>query len=121
MWVTRSEREWRRKDEDRVLREAARAAEARFAAVIGALEVISSDPVGGRMLARHNLLQVPRGRSGRLAVNGRAEGLVVLEGIVLTGLVKALLADVELVPWLSRHYARELAVFHEMLHRGQTL
>jgi hypothetical protein len=113
MWMTHTERQFRRKEEDRVLREAARAAEARFAAVIGALAVIGADAVGGPLLACHDLNHGPLGRSGRVAANGRAEGLAVLEGIVLTGVVRQLLADLNLVPWLSRHYPRELAALHQ--------
>jgi hypothetical protein len=113
MWVTRSEREWRRKEEERLLREAAQQAESRFAAVIAAIEAISKDPVGGQILARLNIKPIPRGRSSRLAVNGRAEGLAVLEGVVLAGTARNLLADAELVPWLSRQYPRALAVLHE--------
>jgi hypothetical protein len=77
-----------------------------------ALTVIGADPVGASLLESHNLHRVPRGRSGRIAANGRAEGLAILEGVVLSGVIRILLTDVELVLWLSRHYPRELAIFH---------
>lgn len=112
MWVTRSEREWSRKLEAETLAEAAASAEARFAAVTGALGVLLADSRAAPMLSRHGIHRVALGRSMRVAGNGRAEGLAVLEGVVLAGMVRSLLADADLVRWLACHHPGALAALH---------
>ncbi len=119
MWVTRSEREWTRKLEAEGLAAAARDAEARFASVTAALRVLLADTRAAPMLAQHDISRVALGRSTRLAENGRAEGLAVLEGVVLAGVVRALLDDAELVRWMSGHHSRELAALHEACRRDR--
>lgn len=114
VWVTRSEREWVRRQEDRALREEARAAETHFARVAAALQALLADPVAERMLGLHGFSGVWMDRSTRTAANDRVEGLVVLEGVVLRGTIHAMLSDAALVRWLSRHYPRELAAFHDV-------
>lgn len=114
VWVTRSEREWVRRQEDLTLREEARAAEAHFARVAAVLKVLLADPVAERMLRPHGFSGVWMGRSMRAAANHRVEGLVVLEGVVLQRTVHAMLSDAGLVRWLSRHYPRELVALHDV-------
>ncbi len=114
VWVTRSEREWVRRLEDRTLREEARASEARFARMAAVIEVLVADPAAKRMLSAHGLSRIWMGRSVRAAANGRVEGLVVLEGVVLRGTVHTMLSDAGLVRWLSRHYPGELATLHDL-------
>lgn len=62
----------------------------------------------------HGIHRVALGRSARLSANGRAEGLAVLEAIVLGGVISALLEDPTLVRWLSRHRPAQLATLHEV-------
>jgi hypothetical protein len=117
VWVTRSEREWtRRHDAETLAIEAARA-EARFHAVTKALGTLLGDTRVTDMLIRHGIRRVSIGRSSRLPENGRAEGLAVLEGIVLAGIVARLLSDGELTRWLSCHHPKELAALHAACSR----
>jgi hypothetical protein len=112
VWVTRSEREWVRKLEGDALTEAARDAESRFAAMTHAFGVLLADSRAVPMLARHGIDRVALGRSTRLPANGRAEGLAVLEGVVLAGIARSLLDDTALVRWLSGHHPSVLAILH---------
>lgn len=64
------------------------------------------------MLARHGISRVALGRSMRLAEDGLAEGVAVLEGVVLAEVVRALLHDAELVRWISGLHPGALAVLH---------
>jgi len=114
VWVTRSERNWVRHHEDVSLQQAAQSAEAAFARTAGTLAVLLADPIAARMLAAHGWASTWAGRSTRLAGNHRAEGLAVLERVVLSKRLHALLSDVELVRWMSRHYPRELAILHDV-------
>lgn len=114
MWVTRSERDYTRRQQGAVLLAGAHEAEARFNAAHLALEVLVADPSAIPLLARHGIHRVALGRSARLPTNGRGEGLAVLEGIVLRGIISALLEDPSLVRWLSRDHPVELAVLHEV-------
>lgn len=110
--MTRSEREWVRKLEGDALTEAARDAEARFAAMTHAFGVLLADSRAVPMLARHGIDRVALGRSTRLPANGRAEGLAILEGVVLAGIARSLLDDTALVRWLSGHHPSVLAALH---------
>lgn len=112
MWVTRSEREWVRRHEAKDLAMAAARAEARFATVSHALRVLRADARAVPFLTRHGFHRLPIGRSSRIACNGRAEGLAVLEGVVLAGTIRALLADADLVRWLACHHPGALAALH---------
>ncbi|MDR6935718.1 hypothetical protein [Luteibacter sp. 3190] len=78
------------------------------------IEVLVADPVAERMLSAHALSGIWMGRSMRAAANGRVEGLAVLEGVVLRGIVHTMLFDAGLVRWLSRHYPRELASLNDV-------
>jgi hypothetical protein len=84
-------------------------AEARFCTVTKVRRELVSDTRTAELLVRRGLRQVSLGRSSRLAANGDAQGLAVLEGVVLAGVVQRLLSDAELVRWMSRHHAKELA------------
>jgi hypothetical protein len=114
MWVTHSEREEVRRQQDLALVAAAQEADARFRATHRALEALLDDPNAVPHLARHGILRATWGRSMRLPGNGRVEGLAVLEGIVLRGVISALLEDAPLVRWLSRHHPTQLVVLHEV-------
>lgn len=112
MWITRSELEWRRREQDTALRETARRAESQFAAIVECLSVLLQDADVARFLSHHGIYNVPRARSCRVASNGRVEGVVILEGAALAGVVRLILADVALVPRLARDYPKELAALH---------
>jgi hypothetical protein len=87
-------------------------AEARFHAVTKALVTLLGDTRATDMLKRHGIRRISIGRSSRLPENGRAEGLAVLEGVILAGMVAKVLADGELTRWLSYHHPKELAALH---------
>lgn len=112
MWVTRSEREWTRRHEAVALATEARRAEMGFYAVTKALGSLLADTRVTAMLNRHGIRQIALGRSSRLPENGNAEGLAVLEGIVLAGVIAKVLSDGELTRWLSCHHPMELAALH---------
>lgn len=112
MWMNKSERTYRRKLEDREMRQAAVAANARFAATAGALSVLLADPGGRRALDVLGIDAVRLGRSMRVAENGRTEGLCILEGIVLAGVVSRLLNDTAFVRYLSVYHPSVLASLH---------
>lgn len=110
MWISHTERACIRRQDAVALTFAAARAEARFHAVETALRTVLSHARTSSLMATSGLkLQVCLGRTSRIAENGSAEGLAVLEGVVLAGLVARLLSDGELVRWLSRHHPRELA------------
>ena len=110
MWISHTERAWIRRQDAAALTFAATKAEARFHVVQMALRTLQGDTRTSEVLARSGLtLQVCLGRTSRVAENGCAEGLAVLEGVVLAGLVARLLSDGDLVRWLSRRHSRELA------------
>jgi hypothetical protein len=92
---------------------AAAKAEARFHSVTHALRALFADARTAGILERHGMRYVALGRSSRLPANGSAEGLAVVEGVVLAGLVGRLLSDGELVRWLSRRHPRELAALQD--------
>lgn len=119
MWVTRSEREWIRRHDAETLAVEAGRAEARFHAVTKAMGTLLGDTRATDMLKRHGIRRISLGRSSRLPDNGRAEGLAVLEGVVLAGMVAKVLADGELTRWLSCHHPKELAVLHGVCRRDQ--
>jgi hypothetical protein len=112
MWVTRSEREWTRRHEAETLKAEARRAEARFCAVTKSFDALLADSRATGMLRRHGIRRVALGRSPRLPENGNAEGLAVLEGVILAGMVARILSDGELTRWLSCHHPAELATLH---------
>jgi hypothetical protein len=112
MWVTRSEREWTRRHEAETLKAEARRAEARFYAVTKSFDALLADSRATGMLRRHGIRRVALGRSPRLPENGNAEGLAVLEGVVLAGVAARILSDGELTRWLSCHHPGELAALH---------
>jgi hypothetical protein len=121
VWVTRSEREWTRRHDAETLAFEAGKAEARFRAVTGALGALLADTRATDMLKRHGIQRISIGRSSRLPENGRAEGLAVLEGVVLAGMVAKLLGDGEFTRWLSCHHPKELAALHGACRQGQSL
>ena len=100
--------------EDLILQQAAQNAEAAFAHTTDVLSILLADPLAARMLGQHGVSRACVTRSTRLAGNNRAEGLAVLERVVLSKRLLALLSDAELVRWLSRHYPRELAILHDV-------
>jgi hypothetical protein len=77
--------------------------------VTNAFRPLFADARTAMMLERIGLRRVALGRSSRLPGSGDAEGLAVLEGVVLAGVVAKLLSNGELVRWLSRHHPGELA------------
>jgi hypothetical protein len=87
-------------------------AEARFHAVTKALDALLADTRATGMLRRLGIRRVALGRSSRLPENGNAEGLAVLEGVVLAGVIARVLSDGELTRWLSCHHPGELAALH---------
>lgn len=109
MWVTHSERAWRRKEEARALAEAARQAEARIAGASGALAAICVDAEGSRILANACFLHAGIGRSSRHGKNGRAEGLSVLEGVVVGQLCAHMLSEPKMVRWLLANIPSKFA------------
>ncbi|QWT22137.1 hypothetical protein KPL74_09030 [Bacillus sp. NP157] len=111
MWVSRSERVWRRRAEATGLLAAARAAEARFAAFDRAVCLLLDDPEGRRQLARLGITSRWCARSTRMGKTG-ADGLSVLEGIVLAGVCSSLLDDAPLVRWMSQARADALQALH---------
>jgi hypothetical protein len=114
MWVTRSEREWSRRHEAMALAAEARRAEIRFCAATKALASLLADSRVTDMLNRHGIRRIALGRSSRLPESGNAEGLAVLEGVVLAGIVAKILSDGELTRWLSCHHPKELAALHSI-------
>ena len=120
MWVTHTERAWRRKEEaDRLARSAAQA-EARIAGASRALINIQSDPDGVRLLASVGFGHLSLGRSARLGRDRRAEGLAVLEATIVAGVAGRLLSSPELVRWLSRSRPDELADLHRAAEMGRS-
>ena len=113
MWISHAERACIRRQDAAALTAAATKAEARFHSVTNALRALFSDAVTAGILERHGMRYVALGRSSRMAANGSAEGLAVLEGVVLGGLVASLMSDGELVRWLSRRHAQELATLQD--------
>lgn len=110
MWISHTERACIRRQEAAALTFAATGAEARFYGVATALRTLLCDAGTLELLGmRAEMSQVCLGRSSRLAENGSVEGLAVLEGVVLAGLVARLLSDGVLVRWMARRHPRELA------------
>lgn len=109
MWVTRSEREWRRREETRDLADTARRAEAHISGASNALNTVLADEEGLRHLAEAGLDRISLSRSSRLGRDGRAEALAVLEAVVVGGAVGYVLSNPRLVRWLSANYPKELA------------
>ena len=109
MWISHAERACIHRQDAAALTAAAVKAEARFHSVTHALRALFADARTAGILERHGMRYVALGRSSRLPANGSAEGLAVLEGVVLGGVVAKLLSDGELVRWLARHRPRELA------------
>jgi len=109
VWISHTERACIRRQDAAALTFAATRAEARFHAVTNALRALFADARTAGILERHGMRYVALGRSSRLSANGNAEGLAVLESVVLGGVVAKLLSDGDLVRWLSRHQPRELA------------
>lgn len=109
MWVTHTERAWRRKEEAEALAEAARQAEARIASASNALRAIQTDAAVRCLLDQAGYGHLALGRSSRVGRSGVVEGLCVLEAVVVGRAVARVLSDPLLVRWLSRRYRDELA------------
>lgn len=109
MWVTRSEREWRRREEARGLAESARQAEARIAGATSVLRAAYCEATGKGAPANTKLRPVALGRGLRLGKNGRAEGLAVLEGVVLARVAARILAYPPVMRWLLHGAPENLA------------
>jgi hypothetical protein len=112
VWVNKSERAWRRRGEAKALRAAAAAAEMRFAAFARALADLLPDPEGCRWLQRAGVTSQWCARSQRMAKAG-AEGLSVLEGVVLVNTCSRLLDDAAFVRWLSQAKPDALRRLHD--------
>lgn len=108
MWVTHTERAWRRKEEASDLAEAARKAEARIAGASNALRAIQADADVRCLLDQAGYGHLTLGRSSRVGRSGGIEGLCVLEAVVVGRAVARLLSDPPLVRDLSRRYHDEL-------------
>jgi hypothetical protein len=113
VWISHTERAFIRRQDAAALTFAATRAEARFHVVTRALTVLLADARTAEIFERHGLQSIAFGRSSRPAENGSVEGLAVLEGVVLGGVVAKLLSDGEIVRWLSRHHPRELAALQD--------
>lgn len=111
MWVNKSERVWRRREEASQLLAAAHAAEGRFAAFARAVDCLLADAEGRRHLARHGITSRWCGRSTRPGKTG-ADALSVLEGVVLAGVCNRLFEDAPLVRWMSRVHPDALQALH---------
>nr|WP_157504029.1 hypothetical protein [Luteibacter rhizovicinus] len=109
MWISHAQSAWIRKNDAVALAAGAAMAEACFHEVTKALQPLLADTRTVEVLARLGLRHVALGRSSRLPENGSAEGLAVLEGVVLAGVVARLLSDGDLVRCLSRHHPGALA------------
>lgn len=109
MWISHAERACIHRQEAAAIAAASARAEARFYTVTTVLRELLSDTRTAELLARRGVRQVCLGRSSRLAANGDAAGLAVLEGVVLAGVVQRLLSDAVLVRWMARHHAKALA------------
>ncbi|APG04820.1 hypothetical protein BJI69_13565 [Luteibacter rhizovicinus DSM 16549] len=118
MWISHTQRAWIRKEEALALTAEAGRAEARFHGVTKAIDALLADSRAKAMLRRLGIRRVALGRSSRLPENERAEGLAVLEGVVLAGVVARILSDSELTLWLSCHHPVELAILHRACGRG---
>lgn len=110
MWVNKAERAWRRRGELIQLRAAACQSEVRFAAFFRAVHVLLDDPEGCRWLECMGVRSRWCSRSFRVGKTG-AEGLSVLEGVVLTRTCDQLLENAPFVRWMSQacpHALRDL-------------
>jgi len=119
VWISHAQRAWIRKQDALALTAEAGRAEARFHAVTKALDALLADTRATGMLRRLGIRRIALGRSSRLPENGNAEGLAVLEGLVLSGVVARLLSDGELTRWLSCHHPVELAALHGACDPGR--
>ncbi|UPG92845.1 hypothetical protein [Luteibacter aegosomatissinici] len=113
MWVNKAERLWRRREEAVVLKAVAGDAEAHFAAFAGAIALLLQDTEGVRHLARHGINQAWCARSPRTGKTG-AEGLSVLEGVVLAGTCSRLLDDPAFIRWMSKAHPDALQALHRV-------
>ena len=112
MFVNPGERAWRRRNERLALTQAATDAEARIAAFSRAVSTLLDDPVGGRWMERFGFAQRTQPRSTRLPKDGSAEGLSVIESVVLAGVASRLLSEPDFVRWVSRVHPAVLAALH---------
>lgn len=119
MWMNRAERAYRRKLEERGMKAAAVQANAGFAATTAALTELLASPGGTRALEAVGIDAVRLGRSMQVADNGRLEGLSILEGLILAGVVSRLLNDTLFVRYLSLHHPAVLARLHGVAQREQ--
>lgn len=112
MWVNKSERAWRRRNEQVTLGRTAAQAESHFAAFHRAVSTLLDDPVGQRWMERFGVDRRTPLRSYRLSTSGEAQGLAVIEAVVLAGVVSRLLSDPDFVRWVSRVHPDALAALH---------
>lgn len=117
MWISQAQRARIREQDALALTAEAGRAKDRFNAVTDALAALSVDTRGTAILRRIGIPRIALGRS-RVPENGNAEGLAVLEGVVLAGVVARLLSDGEMTRWLSCHHPKELAALHEVRSQG---
>jgi hypothetical protein len=113
MWVTHTERAWRRKEEAKALAEAARSAEARIAGTSIALSSIQEKQRGRDLLARCGFDRAWIGRSSRVGKDGRSEGIAILESIVIARVVEHLMLSRQLVLWLATNRPSELIALND--------
>jgi len=118
VWISQSERARIRERDALALTAEAGRAEGRFNAVTNALDTLLLDARAPEILRRVRILRITLRRSRR-PQNGNAEGLAVLEGVVLAGVVARLLSDGELTRWLSCHHPKALAALHEACCPGR--
>lgn len=111
MWVNKAERAWRRRAETEDLKHAATAAEARFAMFAHAVDLLIDDGEGARWLARHGITSRWCLRSVREGKTG-AQGLSVLEGVVLAKVCSLMLDDPVLLRWMSHASPGALRALH---------
>ena len=112
MWVTCSEREWRRKEASTALTQAAWRAEARIRCAEVAIRGLQADSAGRSALSAAGLCDLGLGRSRRTGRSSRADGLAVLESVVVGRVVGSILKKPDLVRWMSLHRPSLLLMLH---------
>lgn len=87
-------------------------AERRFAAWAKAMAALGGDDEGERRLAALGVSASAAQRSVRLPIGGAAEGLSVMEAVVIAGVAGRLLSDASFMRWASRVHPGAVASLH---------
>lgn len=89
---------------------AASACRARLGAFREAMRILLGDKGARGMLAQCGYLRLGQARIGRRAENGSTDGVAVMEGMVVSRLVSAILRDPEFTRWMATKYPDEMGV-----------